>query len=306
MPFGVELPENLGSPAPESTGGTETQTDLAPSGADTAKADSPETTEALSGAGQEKTPTTSEIKEILDLDKHDRFRFAGKEWTRKEFNNAYLMQSDYTRAKQQLAEDRRYADNYAADLRKVIRNPERLDEFKKLYPKSYVEMATNVLNDLRGQQPQPQGSQQKVPQPQNQEDPEVQSMKAEFREWKQKQYQAEVDTYQSWLDNQYETLGKKYPFANTEAVTMRASLLSEQGHEIKKETLEKLFKEVDDSEKSRFEAMYKSKVEKQKQVGLKTKDIGSGGSTPGSAPRGLKTLKEAKEAWLNDLGVSNR
>lgn len=296
MPFGVELPENLGQPAPEAP-----VTESAPEGAEP-KDSAPEGAKELSTSQEPNTP-----KETLDIDKLESFRFAGRDWTPKDLKNAYLMREDYTRKTQEVAEARKYADNFSVDLQTVIQNPDLIAKLRAVYPKAYVDVAERVLA-YRAQQ---QGTQQVTPN-QNANDPlhkitqwqqQVDNKLSKIDQWEAHQQQVEIKGIESWLTSQYETLSKKYPLANGEVITARAQVLSDSGNEITEKVLDRLFKQNDEETKAHYEKVYKEKVTKQLEAGSKSKDVGAGGGVPGNAPKGLKTFKEAREAMIKDLGA---
>jgi GTP-dependent phosphoenolpyruvate carboxykinase len=70
--------------------------------------------------------TSTEQPDLTDLDSVDRFRFAGREWTRDELQKSILMQNDYTRKTQEISETRKYYEHLQSDLPKVLRDPSRL------------------------------------------------------------------------------------------------------------------------------------------------------------------------------------
>lgn len=282
MPFGVVLPDNMGGSADaaptEELAPEGAQPDIAPEGAKvSAKAPEPET-----------------IKELLDLEKQERFRFAGKEWTPKELMNSYLMRDDYTRKTQELAETRKYAENFVHDLRTLVKEPNRINEFRSLYPSQYVERAMQILQMTGGNH---QTSTAAPTQTDPRED-RISFLESKIGDWEKAQYTREVESIQSWLDNQFDTLGKRYPFANHEAITARAQVLSDRGEKITPEILDRLFKANNTEIKDSWEKMYRGKVETQLKQGQKGKDIGAGGGTPSAPPVKLKTMQDAKKAWL--------
>lgn len=279
MPFGVELPDDLGKETTEAPEATETNTDLTLE-AGAKKADLPKTT-----------------PELADLDKLESFRFNGRDWTPKELKSAYMAQQDYTKKTTELAETRKYVDNFPSDLKTVLQDPTRLEEFKRVYPKDFVLAAERALQNLRSNPNAPQTT----PKPDDELSKTVAEIKSDLSEWKQAQHKAEVQKIQSWLDNTYESLSKTYPYANHDAVSARAEVMSNQGNKITKEVLEKLFKQNDGEIKTRFEELYKEKVNKQLSTASKGKETGSGGGVPAQAPRGFKTIKEATKAFLEDV-----
>lgn len=237
---------------------------------------------------------------LADLDKLNRFRFEGKEWSREQMREKLregLRQEDYTRKTQELAETRKYADNFAVDLRAVIRDKNRFQEFAKIYPREYVERAREILSSMG------QGAAFSQQQPNEPYNPRLQEIEQRFAQWEQHQKAQEVEQIQSWLENQYQTLSKKYPLANTEIVTARADVASQQGHKITTQVLEALFKKTDEEIKAQWDAHYKSKVDKQKQVGKEARDVGPGGGVPMTGPKKYKNITEAKQAWLAELSA---
>ena len=297
-PFGVELPDNLGSTAPSDTGET---SDLAP---DTGGTEiSPDG--ASKSFDSESGKTTETPSQPLDLDKVERFRFQGREWTSKELRDAYMMRADYTRKTQELAETRKYSDNFDSDLRSVMKDPNLFAEFKRIYPKNYVAIAEEVLSRLSP------NNQTNTNQPTNGLDSKAIDKLLEQRlspvldkvgEWEKAQHAAEVEKIGSWLDNQYERLSSKYPYANTEVITARADLAHRNGVKVDAQLLEKLFRTNNGEIETQWSKLQESKVNKQLKANNRARDMGTGGGVPGNAPKGAKTIKDATNAWLQDLG----
>lgn len=277
MPFGVELPDNLGEEKEAEVKDTEnTEKDL----------------------GEQKS--TEEIKELVDLDKLEKFRFDGRDWSPKDLKSAYLMQSDYTKKTQEVAKDRQYVDNFRHDLNTLIADPKRIEEFAKVYPKHYTDIAKSILETLTTR-----GQKEEAPNQGAGVDPkflsEFNSIKGKISEWEEAQRQAEIEKIHSWIDNQFDSLSKKYPFANAEAVNARASYLADTGTQITEQVLDKLFKSNNDEIKQAMDKVYKEKAVKQIEANKKGKDIGVGGGVPSQAPKGFKTIKEATAALLDDI-----
>jgi len=291
MPFGVELPANLGannavndtaSAAPESHAAPETIS-----------------TESRST----ETPNQSQM---VDLDKQEKFRFKGRDWTRDEFEKGYLRQQDYTQKTQELTERRKYVDNFAADLSTVASDPSRMADFERMYPKEFVALAKTHLAKLKGQNPQETTTNESKSW---KDDPEFQEFKSELSEWKSEKAQAEVKSIQTWLDGQFDSLTKKYPHAHTEIVNSRAEAMARQfqgtDQKITAQVLDKLFKENNDEMKTRSDSMYKTKITNQINAGKSARDIGPGGDVDGGAPKKFRTIKEATAGFLSDI-ANNR
>ena len=300
MPFGVELPENFGNnnaqnDAPAPSG--------APDGASPAAA--PSTVSAEPRSTQ--TPTA---QELLDLDKHERFRFKGKDWTREEFEKSHLRHQDYTQKTQELAERRKYVDNFAADISTVAQHPHRMADFERLYPKEFVAHAKTLLARMQsGQQPQdaPQTPTPsiKLEDLKLEEHPQFKQLMGEVGEWKEAQRETQIKSINAWLENQHSLLTKKYPHAVTELVESRAHAYATKngGDKITAEYLEKAYKANHDEMKARTDAMYKTKINQQLKAGKEARDVGPGGDIPGGEPKNPRTLKEAKEAMLSHYGA---
>jgi uncharacterized FlaG/YvyC family protein len=286
MPFGVELPDNLG----EKPSTEEPSQDLAPG-----SAEGTEISEKLSNETSLKPP----IEELLDLDKQERVRFEGREWSVKDLRNAYLMREDYTRKTQELAEARKYADNFDADLSTVLREPNRLSDFARIYPPSYVEKVQRILE--RANPESAQASSQGQAQRPAELPPEMRELLQFKQTWEQERKEQAIQSTQRELDTMFSDFGKKYEFANHKAVNNAAISVVEAGHKLTPQLLEKLFKQEHEDMKALFEKSYKNKVQAQKQAGFKARDAGPGGSAPGAAPKVNKTLREARDQWLSDL-----
>ncbi len=277
--FGVELPDNIGSEAPSSESAVEEKV-----------------------SGTETAPETP--KGSLDLDSVEKFRFDGREWTPKELKSAYMFQSDYSKKTAEVAEQRKYAENFDADLEKVVRDPSLMAQLRDVYPKNFVAIAEQIIRRV-GTQNTPSrenpGQASSAPDPR---DEKLSKMESKFSEWERSQREAEEAKIGSWLDNQFSTLGTKYPLVNStlqEVVSARAEVLANRGTEITDKVLDKLFKQVNDDVKAHMDKTYKVKVDEQIKAGSKAKDTGSGGGVPGQAPKTDKTIKQATDRWLADL-----
>lgn len=248
--------------------------------------------------------TQEKIQELLDLDKVERFRFAGKEWTPKELSNSYMMRSDYTKKTQEVAEARKYAENFEADLKSVMDDPNLFDKFKGLYPKFYVELASKMLERASSNPTQNDESKTSTQFP-----PElekringVESFISRLQEDKQA---AELNKAETWLDNTFSKMTKKYPNADDLHVTVAAEQAHLRGDAVDEKLLERLFKDSHEKLSTKFETYHKSKVTEQTKANEKSKDVGAGGGIVGQAPVKHGSIKSAKSAWLDEIS-SNR
>lgn len=289
-PFGVALPtsNDFNSGATEST--SIPQSSGAPEG---------------SIPGNRQTSSTENIQseapksqELLDLEKLERFRFQGKEWNFKDLLNANLRYEDYSKKTMEVAEARKYTENFEADFNAIKDNPELMEEFRNIYPKFYIEIAERMLERLGITQNTNQGTEKPK---QDVMTPEIKELLSWKKELEGNKRQAEVERNQAWLDKQFTTLTKKYPNAVEEMVLARAEMLETMGHKLNEKLLERLFKEVDGDISKRFGKTYQEKVNKQLEANKSARDIGAGGGTMSGAPKTAKNIKEVTNQWLSEL-----
>lgn len=257
----------------------------------------PESTESAQVTAPEGQPQASEL---LDLDSVEKFRYGGREWTPKDFRGAQMMQADYTRKTQEIAQERKYYDNLSHDLERVKANPQLAAEFKKIYPEKFHGYLGYVSSSPQTQARQPQGQQQQgQAQPGKAYDPElmnrIERIEADYKERK-------LEAIDKQLDAVFESMGKKYPMADQEAVIARAQAMLDRGEKLTDESWDKVFKSVHDVIQKKSDEYQSKKVQGQMSVNQRGKDAGAGGGLPGRAPNLPRTIKEAAalaEAELN-------
>lgn len=312
---GVDLDQKLSeaSNAPEVSGAQPGATDTAPE-VSHGTSEKPETNEL------DKPDIKSEKPELIDLDKLERFRYKGQELTREEWEKSRLRWEDYSKKTQQVAEARKYSDNFQYDLDKVVENPSLLQEMRKVYPPQYVKIAESILKRL------PSTGEKELEAPPSEDagqsdfsnhkitDLESRLQKAmqqieELTGWKsgldQQVQEANLAKVEAQVDKWFDKLGKKYPDADPEIVNAKAVYLSEQleasGKQFTENDLEKLFKSENERIEARYAEKYRSQIEKQKAVAHKAKEIGSGGGVPSTPSKKPRTIKEATNLMLEDL-----
>lgn len=231
-----------------------------------------------------------EQEQIADIDSMQKFRFGGREWTPKEFQGAYMMQADYTRKTQQLAEERKYYDNLSVDLNAVKTNPQLAAKFKEIYPTkfhSYLDHVSSQTQTNQGQNNQYANI-----------DPTVmnrfQALEADMNERKVAAINAE-------LDARFKTLSEKYPLADEEAAIARAQAAHSKGIQLTDKVWDQIWKSVNDRNEAVFKKYGAAQVNKQKSANQKGKDAASGGGIPGQAPRQPRTIKEAGKLALEEM-----
>lgn len=236
----------------------------------------------------------NQTSNVLDLDSAERVKFEGREWTREELRNAYMMQSDYTRKTQALAEERKYYDNLDADLEHVRRNPALANEFMRVYPAKFHRFLD--MGKGSSQQATQYGQQNNTGSNQH-----YQNLEQKLQRIEADMLERNVQAIQSQLDSKFEVLSKRYPMADEEAVLSRAESLLNKGTELTDRVWDLLWKSVNDRNVELAKQYYSKQVNNQKTANQRGKDIAPGGGTPGQAPRRPKTIKEASQWALADL-----
>lgn len=280
MEKGLEAPTESGSPSAPSQ-------DLAPeSDTDSSGADSSEN-EALSS------------QEIIDLDKIEKFKMHGEEWTRDKLASAMLRQADYTRKTQELAKDRKYTDNLAYDIANVLKNPSMVEQFKKVYPKEFHKYLDPYASYLTQTKPQDgEGNKQASADPQ---------LLARVDQIEERFRKEEVKTAEVLLEGVFKKYSEKYPYADETSVISRSLALMEQrtrngeSDNLTQEDWNKVFKAENDRVEALAKSRYQNTVKQQLQANRKAKDVGSGGDAVGHSPKRM-TIKEATEQAVKDYG----
>lgn len=234
---------------------------------------------------------------IAELDKMDKFKLDGQEWTLKDLKAAIMRQKDYTQKTQTLAderksfqEERKFHENLAWDLKQVANNPELAKEFVKIYPEKFHKHVDEFLKaNTQGQSQQ----QNQVQRPQV----DIQTL-SRLEKLEKIHHEQEVSRLESEYKNITDELAKKYPDAGnfTELVQARAYEARLAGSELTRENWEQIFKEVDENVSSLLKAKYGSLVKKQMEANTKAKDVGSGGGIADRAPVKFKKFDDLQKA----------
>lgn len=245
------------------------------------------------------TPDTEIPKEqpqVIDLDSLEKFKFQGRELTPKELKSAYMAHADYTNKTKEIAQERKYYDNLEFDLSKVKSDPQLIDQFKQIYPKKFHYLVDKYIDRPQPAQPVQQQGQSQPPLPK-----EFMELKEKVEMFEKRNFDAEVAKHASDLDRLITGLSKKYPFADEEQVLSRAQSLRERGEDLDEKAWDGLYKMVNDKNEAFYKQRRDDELKKQKEANSKAKDVPMGGGTPGQAPRGFKTIREATEAALKDF-----
>lgn len=256
-----------------------------------------ESSDASPGASPEQQDGAAQS--LVDLDSVQKFRFEGKEWTPKDFRSAYMMQADYTRKTQALAEERRYYDNLQADLAAVKANPALASKFRSVYPQKFhgfldyaspAQAAAQAANQAGAAQPQ--GA-----------DPALLARIEAMERVNQQRESAAIDAE---INATFETLSKKYPLADESSVIAKAEALlshardqGDQDFKLDAKTWDRIWKADQERQESRYKAHYSKQVQNQTAANRKGKDAATGGGIPGQAPKTPRTIKAATQALMD-------
>lgn len=249
-------------------------------------------TEQLPEQSSEQGQEQATQEQILELESLPKFKYAGRELTAKELQGMVMMQSDYTRKTQAIAEERKYYENLQADLDAVKSNPTLAAQFKQVYPEKFHKFLGYVASKTQQEKPA-QNAQWK-----SQMDPDFLER---FNRVEKELNERKVQAIEAELDAKFSKLSKQYPMADEEAVVARAQTLLEKGQKLTDQVWNELWKGVHDRNTKLAEQFYAGKVNQQKTANAKGKDAASGGGLPGQAPKLPRTIKEASDHALKEL-----
>lgn len=255
-----------------------------------------EETDLQSTETEQPEPEVTEPEGPLDLESVEKFRFAGREWTHKELQDSYLMQADYTRKTQELAEERKYMGALQADLEAVKKNPALATEFKKLYPEKYHSYLGYVYSEKQGQ-----GSKQAI-------SPEIaeklDKMEQFIEQQTQREEEVKVDAWSNQLKSWEDEFTKKYDLSNPLEVWTRIQTSLDENqiseNQVTKQYAESLFKNSQKFYEEKFDSRQTNQFKQNRQINSSAKDVGKGGGLPGNAPRALK-FHEVQDQLVEDL-----
>ncbi len=236
------------------------------------------------------------VAEIMELEKLEKFKFEGREWTPKDLKSAYMMQQDYSRKTAEIAQERKFSENLEADLESVRKNPALAQQFKELYPPGYHKHLKFVLPETPAK-----AESQSVELP-----AEVRAQLKELTDFKTN---FETKALETEIDSAFSKLTDKYPMADERVVTASANLAIQQGIALRNaegkvnvEELEKIFKAEHERTQKAFETHYKKQFEQQKAASAKSRDVAGGGGVPGQAPEKL-SFEQATEKAIKEMSA---
>lgn len=252
--------------------------------------------------GQAPETRESQSSSIFDLDKAEKVMFQGQEWSLKDLKNAFLRQSDYTKKTQELAQERKFAENLSYDLESVFDNPELAEKFKEIYPEKYHAQLDRILQlrDRYNEQNQTSSQTNSGLDPQSIQKLIEKAVTSRVNPIIQDYTNKETAAIEAKLEALANKYSQTYDLADEEKVLSAAQALVDKGEKLTDQAWEKLWKDDHERTKKTFESYSKKQFEQQKQANAKSRDIAKGGGTPGQAPK-RETFKEATERAIREL-----
>lgn len=244
---------------------------------------------------------------VHELEKLGKFKFEGEEYTPDDLRKAILRMKDYTTKtqeigserkkieadRQQIEQDSNFYRNLSWDLAKVRENPSLAAEFVKIYPERFHKDLKEVLAETGEPEQSPKRQASKAT-------PDVETLS---RLERLEKYYTDQETakYEQEIKSITTEMQAKYPDALKDLVMARAHDVAMGGVKLSKESWETLFKESDLQMKEMLKSRYGELVKKQTVANSKSRDVGSGGGTPGQAPQKFKNFSELNKTVIPQI-----
>lgn len=241
--------------------------------------------------------------DLVDLDSLEKFRWDGKEYTREELGKMAMRQSDYTQKTQALAEEKKFAENFVHDFNTLQRSqfdPQVVAKFKEIYPEKYHAMIDRYVSTSETSKTDANANLK------SEIEKIISPHLKDLESIKQEAYEKKVEAESKWLDNQYSSLGKKYPYANEELVNSKLIAMLDHAKsegknlEVNEKMLEKIFQQENDSYKKRVDEINSRQAKEQLQANESAFDTSGRGGSP-TMQRKTRTLDEATEDAIASL-----
>lgn len=260
-----------------------------------------ETTQNTNPATQN-TGNGQAINSVTELDKLEKFRFEGQEYTPKALKEAILRMKDYTQKTQEHSksvesfnQERKFYDNLWADLEKVRSGAADPAEFVRVYPEKFHGALKQVLEQINGGSASQQNAQRS--QFDIASESRLQKLEKHFQEQEVAKNQAEINS----LIDKY---SKQFPKAIPRLAIADVFEAYNSGVKPTAETWEQAFKASEEYRKQLTREDYGELQKKQTVANEKGRDVAAGGGTPGRAPKKFGSLREVTEHAADSL--SNR
>lgn len=262
---------------------------------------------------QSSEPTKQEVADaIAELDKMEKFKFEGQEWTPKDLKAAILRQKDYTQKTQTLAEERKaletergetkYYENLYADLRAVKNDPSLASQFISLYPEKFHGYLKEVLSEAQASEASRQQEQQSQPKEQYRQSPQDFETLTKLNKMERFIHDQETAKNEAVIKGYVDQFSKKYEDAIPEVAIARVyENYMATGKTPTPQQWEEAFKSVDSQIKEKLNSRYSDLVKKQTDANKKARDVESGGGTVGRAPAKFANLGEVTKHAISQL-----
>ncbi len=260
------------------------------------------TTAAEAGlSNTDAAPAPEATPSLTELDGLSEFTFQGQKFTPDQLHKIFGEHKTFSEQSSEFKKEKEYSDNLQIDLDNVLADPRLADKFKATYPKKYHGVLDRYLQ-TNGQAPaQSQPAQSSLPKEfQN----EFQSVKERLQMFEQRAFDAEVASANAKIEAIVPKLLEKFPMADDSTVYSRAEQVIQSGQKLTDKTWERLVRENHEQNQKRADRVYGAKMKSQLEKGQRGQDIGSGGATPGQAPKRPRTFDEAREAALESMRSS--
>lgn len=247
---------------------------------------------------QEQAITQDEKQAIAELERIERFKFQGKEYTPKELGALLAKEKEqekaFTQKMQALSEERKqwessrsanqkYDDNLVYDLEKVRQNPQLAQEFIRTYPESYHRHLKAVLSSTSSEPGEKQGT----PHIPVELMSEVQRLSSYVQKQEVARAEVEIDRDLTKALSQFKYASRKEVLADVFEFHNSLPIDPVTGRKppVPPEFWTKAA-EASHNERTEWGKAYQKDLQQQqKQANSKARDVGSGGGTPGQAPK---------------------
>lgn len=246
------------------------------------------------------TETEQQEPQITDLDKLEKFKWGGNEYSPKDLTNLVMMRSDYTRKTQELAKERQFVESFASDISFLKDNPSQISKFKEIYPEKYHAYADMVLKNM--------GIEQKQPDPY---DDRISKMESFMSEYQKEKYDAEVKAQEAFIDSELSKATSKYKDLlnhptieerfKTDVINLAERALND-GIKLDSKTWGKISDAVASNLKEVFGAKRADIIGSQSRANKMARESAPGGGIVGQPPRKFKSIRDATEQFLKDEG----
>ena len=253
---------------------------------------------------------------VLELETVDKFKWGGSEYTPDDLQNAFFRQSDYTKKTMELAEQRKnlesqqkFFDNFFIDAETVRQNPDLAAKFKQTYPESFHDKLDMYLKQAGTGSDTPKPDKDLLEKLSKMEE-KYSKLEGSFDQLTTEAHEREVAASEKYLDSLFDTLGKKYEYADEDAIIQKAMHLLEENkkhgtnYKMTDAAWDRLFKQDHDARQKKYTELYQKQMNAQIEKSHKASDVGVGGTAPGQKPASV-ALKDVADMAIADLQARN-